>query len=780
MNTQPHRRIIVSFLFAFLFYAATLPAQNPQKLDSLHTVLKNTTNAEQQATLYRNIGNEYLQNKQLDSSLVYAHKALQVLQSLNDEKAIARLHLSIANVYGSKGDTASSMAYFKKSVAYYDNNEDEEARAQINYSLAALYAIQKKYAEAETYYLKTVSAFRRGVKVDPQYLMYAYQGLNYTYVAQQQYSNALNINTEYIAFVEKNYPDLLGAAHQQIAGLYRTTSQYDKAIESLKKSTLYFRQKNDPKNIAYNNQAIGTVFFNKKQYDSSNIYLQKALQHYQAVKSDIDISNILNVQSGIAFAQKDYALAEALIVKALALINEKSENYIYHNSFLLTVRLTQFTEDSSQLTAQRKNELEKLTLQLTKNFDAVIKTDYVNPNLIIHNYQVLSKANEMLGNYDKAFDYFKKGTEFKDSVYGTEQLRDFANKEAELEVVKERTRVQLIEETKRLQLQKEIELKALRFEYEKKQAAAKTAEERKRLLLEEELKRRDIEANYQQEQQAITLKFEQEKEIARINQEKKDAVAAAELRRTKNIRNMSIIGGLLALVLLSLAIWSYLRKKKDNKIIAQEKQKSDELLLNILPQEVADELKLNGHTKARMHDAVTILFTDFVNFTSNSEKIGVQALMDELNTCFTAFDKIMEQYGLEKIKTIGDAYLAVSGLPSSNEQHAQNAVKAALAIAAFVEQRRTVNPNALAIRIGINSGNVIAGIVGVKKFAYDIWGDAVNTASRMEQSSEVGKVNISHSTYELINTEFNCTYRGKINTKGKGDMDMYFVHSVNS
>jgi adenylate cyclase len=298
--------------------------------------------------------------------------------------------------------------------------------------------------------------------------------------------------------------------------------------------------------------------------------------------------------------------------------------------------------------------------------------------------------------------------------------------------------------------------------------------------LEEALKRKEIESRYEQEQQAITLKFEQEKEIDRINQEKKDAIAAAELSRTRNIRNMSIIGGLLALVLFAVAIWSYLQKKKDNKRIAEEKQKSDNLLLNILPYEVAEELKANGETAARLHEEVTVLFTDFVNFTANAEKIGVQALLNELNICFTAFDKIIEQYGLEKIKTIGDAYLAVSGLPTSNPQHAANAVNAALAIANFIEKRKASSPTALDIRIGINSGNVIAGIVGVKKFAYDIWGDTVNTAARMEQNSEVGKINISDSTYQLVKEQFDCMYRGKISTKGKGEMEMYFVNSINS
>lgn len=213
------------------------------------------------------------------------------------------------------------------------------------------------------------------------------------------------------------------------------------------------------------------------------------------------------------------------------------------------------------------------------------------------------------------------------------------------------------------------------------------------------------------------------------------------------------------------------------KEINAEKKKSDDLLLNILPHEVAEELKQKGKTDARHYELVSVLFTDFVNFTMNSEKIGVQEVLDELNVCFTEFDSIMEKYGLEKIKTIGDAYLAVSGLPVSNEQHAKNAVNAGLEILSYIQERKKINPNALDIRIGIHSGPVIAGIVGVKKFAYDIWGDTVNTAARMEQNSALGKLNVSEATYNLIKDDFTFEYRGKIETKGKGALEMYFVNS---
>ncbi|WP_190277332.1 adenylate/guanylate cyclase domain-containing protein [Taibaiella lutea] len=211
--------------------------------------------------------------------------------------------------------------------------------------------------------------------------------------------------------------------------------------------------------------------------------------------------------------------------------------------------------------------------------------------------------------------------------------------------------------------------------------------------------------------------------------------------------------------------------------LKSEKKKSDELLLNILPAEVAEELKEKGQSKAQLFDDVSVLFTDFVNFTQMSEQLGAEELVAELHECFKAFDNIMEHNGLEKIKTIGDAYLAVSGIPVYNDRHAYNAIKAALEIITFMKERSR-HTNTFEIRIGIHSGPLVAGIVGVKKFAYDIWGDTVNTASRMESTSEAGKINISEATYKLAINDFIFTYRGKIDAKHKGEIDMYFVDNI--
>jgi class 3 adenylate cyclase len=215
------------------------------------------------------------------------------------------------------------------------------------------------------------------------------------------------------------------------------------------------------------------------------------------------------------------------------------------------------------------------------------------------------------------------------------------------------------------------------------------------------------------------------------------------------------------------------------KELFDEKAKSDELLLNILPVEVAEELKRTGSLEARQFDEVTVLFTDFVGFTSISEKLSPKELVEEIHYCFKAFDAIIGLNKLEKIKTIGDAYMAVCGMPISDKDHAIHVVEAAKEIHQFIgqyqQERKQAGKPYFEIRMGINSGAVIAGIVGVKKYAYDIWGDTVNTAARMEQNCEPGKINLSGSTFELIKGTHKCTYRGKIEAKNKGRIDMYYV-----
>ena len=206
-----------------------------------------------------------------------------------------------------------------------------------------------------------------------------------------------------------------------------------------------------------------------------------------------------------------------------------------------------------------------------------------------------------------------------------------------------------------------------------------------------------------------------------------------------------------------------------------EKTKSDSLLYNMLPKDVAEEIKEKGSAAPRRFEETSVLFTDFENFTTTASTMSASKLIAELNEIFEVFDLISEKNGLEKIKTIGDAYMAVAGLPSERADHAQIAANAAIEMQKYIEDRNERASVKWRMRAGIHSGNVIAGVVGKNKFTYDIWGNTVILASRMEESGVVGKVNVSASTYDLIRDNYDCEYRGKVDVEGKGEVDMYLI-----
>jgi adenylate cyclase len=216
----------------------------------------------------------------------------------------------------------------------------------------------------------------------------------------------------------------------------------------------------------------------------------------------------------------------------------------------------------------------------------------------------------------------------------------------------------------------------------------------------------------------------------------------------------------------------------------QERRKSDRLLLNILPGSVAEELKQKDRVEPQEYTSASVLFTDFVGFTNTSETLTPQQLICELSEAFGEFDKIAKRYNLEKIKTIGDAYMAVGGIPKPNRTHAVDCVLTALALCDYMRelrrQRDLSGKPQWQLRIGINTGPLVAGVIGTEKFAYDVWGDTVNTASRLESSGAPGRVNISADTYEAVKDFFDCESRGLVTAKSKGEIAMYFANRIHA
>jgi class 3 adenylate cyclase len=391
-------------------------------------------------------------------------------------------------------------------------------------------------------------------------------------------------------------------------------------------------------------------------------------------------------------------------------------------------------------------------------------------------YGMLAETYEKIGDSKNMLRYFDLYRSFHEKVQGD---RDKAHK-TEMETA--RLQANNLELEKR---NKELELEKKEFELKKKEQTIEN-QSQKQLKLLSSLDKNQLIIRYLQQDsinKANVVKFHelQAKEAKERHE--------AQRQRSRLIQTSLIIGLSLLALLMGILLLRYREKRKTNKQLAeqkeaidQERQKADTLLFSILPKETANELKETGGAKPHLYEKVTVLFSDFQGFTQIASKMQPEELVQELNFCFSGFDEICKEYGLEKIKTIGDAYMCAGGIPISNDSNPKDAVRAAMAMVEWMKNwaamKEIKNEPVWHIRIGIHTGSVVAGVIGSYKFAYDIWGDAVNLASRMESAGEAERINISEATYQLIKDEFVCSYRGKINAKGKGEVDMYFVEGM--
>ncbi|MEM1217949.1 MAG: adenylate/guanylate cyclase domain-containing protein [Bacteroidota bacterium] len=287
--------------------------------------------------------------------------------------------------------------------------------------------------------------------------------------------------------------------------------------------------------------------------------------------------------------------------------------------------------------------------------------------------------------------------------------------------------------------------------------------------------RKDLEYNFEREQLADSLAYAKSSELREVQYR-------AQLALEEDRRIILLLGLSVVIIFAGFMYNRFQVTRRQRDIISSERERSENLLLNILPKQTAEELKMNGKSPARKFEEVSVLFTDFKGFTKMAETLTPEQLVAEIDYCYQAFDRITERYGVEKIKTIGDAYMCASGLPQLDANHAQKLVKVGLEIRNFMlryqAERTAADRLSFQIRIGIHSGPVVAGIVGSKKFAYDIWGDTVNIAARIEDSGLTGTLNISADTYDLVKEQFYCVSRGQVEAKNKGMIEMYLVEGA--
>lgn len=344
---------------------------------------------------------------------------------------------------------------------------------------------------------------------------------------------------------------------------------------------------------------------------------------------------------------------------------------------------------------------------------------------------------------------------------------------------------QVLETTYQSQL-KEVQEKSKQEITEKDQTITQIEQARQRLDSLASSKSRMVETLTKEQMADAIVRAQQEKEL----QLQKTLVAEAELgkQQSENMRNVLALVSVFVLVMAMLFYFRFRAKRRaanelaeKNALVEAEQKRSDNLLLNILPPAIAQELKTRNKVAARKYDQATVMFIDFTGFTQVAERLSPEMLVEELDYCFSNFDRIISQYRIEKIKTIGDAYLCASGLSDMNASPS-DIIRAALEIQDFLlalkAERMDRNMPYFEARVGVHIGPVVAGVVGAKKFAYDIWGDTVNVAARFEEACEPGRVNVSENVYDFARYEFEWNYRGKIAAKNKGAMDMYYVTSV--
>ncbi len=433
-----------------------------------------------------------------------------------------------------------------------------------------------------------------------------------------------------------------------------------------------------------------------------------------------------------------------------------------------------------------------------------------NIDLFIQAVDALGSMKVRGGNYSAAYNVYKdnfnflskSGVNLLDATKEEAKVRSRSTRLTKESDRLERERKKLIDaiarlKSKQVELEKESsqlkdKTKSLEEEnLEAKQIIDSTSlildsVEREKLETQEYIQKRDRlirSLNDEKQREALANKqLEQELQLTKLATEKQKLV----IERNRNFRNFLIaLSGLVLLAALAFYLRYRAKRKanqsleKLNRKIKKEQEKSEELLLNILPEPVAEELKLKNTSEARSYPEASVLFTDFIDFTTVAEKMSPEELVSNLDECFRAFDYIIANHNIEKIKTIGDAYMCANGI-SDKPSKPGNMVKAALEFQKFLadnkRERILEGKPYFEARIGIHTGPVVAGVVGVKKFAYDIWGDTVNIAARMESACEPNKINISDATYQKIRYDFDCKPRGELEVKNKGRIRMYYVN----
>lgn len=684
------------------------------KSDSLLKVLANTIDDTSRVNTLNDLFKENLSVSSANA-LKYAKQALALAEKINFSRGMASSLNNIGLYYFNQGKSSEALIYYVDANDIFTLLDNKRGEAITSANIGYLFFSQDNYKKAIEYYFISLTVAKE--MQDSSRVAMLLENIGMIYYAQGNYSKALDLCLKSLK-ISESIDDKKGIAYLygNIGEIYDSWGNPKKTLEYYNKSLAISKEIGDSTSFATSLINIGELYLHMGEEN-------KAIDSYQMA---LKISTEIGYQSGISTCLLnigDYYLKQKNFSKAL-------EYFVREDKVS-----TESDDKKSQADALRlMGEVYFEQLSYSKALDGYTQSlaladELGLKDLMKQDYQAISKIYEVRGDYENAYKFHKKYSDIKDSIYDEESLNQIADMQTKYETEKQIEEISL--------LKKESEVQTLKYSRGKLFV----------IFIGGILFLFIIFA-------ILTFR------AYRMN---KKAKVALEIRNKEISEQKEQI-------------------TKSRADLANEKQKSDNLLLNILPYETAEELKSNGYASVRHYNHVSVMFTDFVDFTRITENLTPVELIGELNKFFIRFDDIIGKYNLEKIKTIGDAYMCAGGLPHRDSENPQKLALAAIEIQKFVNE---CNKEKLErrvpiweIRIGIHTGDIIAGVVGKKKFAYDIWGDTVNTASRMESSGEPGKINISGHTYKYIRDYFDCTYRGKVKAKNKEDIDMYFVEGI--
>lgn len=791
-------RIKISLVFFFCF--AVLGAQESVK-DSIFIF-------EKMESIERN-------NLSIDSSLVAFEEVYFFSKKIDFKNGYSQSLIKLGQLHFKNNQPSLALRYFTEAITFFEKEKELKKLRTAQIAVSEIYLKEGLPERAIEYLYKAGS-----IQSSENERIEIVQKLAGAYLNTNQTDSTIHYLEEMAAhFQLKNQIQKLIKTLGTAADIYNANKKFNKELVLRKRILSHVEKGSSIEQIAVATNNVGYAFHNLKDYENAVVYFEKT----EELNPNDEWLNLpmLYTNLGVAYFNLDeIKKSNAYFKKALKLVraqkNDGFEAYLEH--LLANVYLRK--KDYYSAVRSVDNAIEKATKE--KDFELLVET-----------YRTASLIHEKLFNFEKTLSFYQKHLSLRDSFQLEERVRQQEVLQQQILLEKAEKEIKLLLANQEFQ---ELTIRQLETEKEKLELASsnfeldKVRQEQQLALLKQE---QEVQAAELQNRELAAQRAKQDLLLAaqELEASKKDKAiadltivesqqrlelaekAAAEkerlqqiemLERDKEIQDLEIdrqnqfrrfayglgtaLAAILGLILLGLLFARRTNKKlaaqneeieKQKGLVENERDKSDQLLLNILPAETAEELKNKGFATPKTYEQVSVLFTDFTNFTEISDGFAAEKVIEELNICFQKFDEIIEKHNLEKIKTIGDSYMVTGGIPTANRTNSIDAVKAAIKMQDFIEERYNSliakGETYWRMRVGIHTGPAVAGVIGAKKFAYDIWGDTVNTASRMESSCEPGRVNISEATYDLVKNKFNCTSRGEIEVKGKGKVGMYFV-----